>query len=230
MKPICALKQVEVRLAQFSTSIISSKQSRCPGFHSQKWPRQSKSGMAINTLVGYSRLIHTNRTHSTPAYTFSEWDPEMFDDCDALQPVHHHWKFMVPWCRYNSPRCLTQVATDGNPQEIRTDLWLKLWEDWVDISGQRWQSRLPGNITQNPTNFIQLVSIPLLDKMTTTGFKHLSTASCTCFFKDGYRNISIFLGQSPTVFLSHRTVAGSDMLPLDPVDCHPTWKMWLKQS
>jgi len=30
----------------------------------------------------------------------------------------------------------------------------------------------PGNITQNPTNFIQLVSIPLLDKMTTTGFKH----------------------------------------------------------
>ena len=130
--------------------------------------------MAINTLVGYSRLIHTNRSHSTPAYTFSEWDPEMFGDVDALQPVDHHWKFMVPWCRYNSHRCLTQVATDGNPHEIRTDLWLKSWEDWVDISGQRWKSRLPGNITQNPTtNFIQLVSIPLLaDKMTTTGFKH----------------------------------------------------------
>ena len=75
------------------------------------------------------------------------------------------------------------------------------------------------------TNFIQLVSIPLLDKMTTTGFKHLSTASCTCFFKDGYRNISIFLGQSPTVFLSHRTVAGSEnMLPLDPLDHFPDMK------
>ena len=58
------------------------------------------------------------------------------------KPVNH-WKFMVPWwSRYNSPRCLTQVATDGNPQEIWTDLWpLKSWEDWVDISGQRWQSR-----------------------------------------------------------------------------------------
>ena len=58
----------------------------------------------------------------------------------------------------------------------------------------------PGNITQNPTNFIQLVSIPLLDlldKMTTTGFKHLSTASCTCFSRMDTATSPYFLVNLP---------------------------------
>ena len=139
---------------------------------------------------------------------------------------------MVPWwSRYNSPRCLTQVATDGNPQEIWTDLWpLKSWEDWVDISGQRWQSR------QEILPRIQPILFNLFQSLCWIKWPQLVLSICQLPVAHVFQgwipqhlHISWSISHCFPVSSNCGLHGSENMLPLNPVHCHPTWKMWLKQ-